>query len=856
METILFDGKEYTQEEFCELYIKEKNGGFATCENFKEWYNWLAFQKRLEIIGVEDYTRDHWLTDKRQALKKRIEELENGKLRNMYPRKKNRQKRNEIRQSEEYRRAVEEKTEARMQEYLPLSFWEENKKEILTEYQERQKETFARCFYSLLDKHNDKLMENLFNNEVFQNMLDEAVADATKDMQADLEKWLRTEELGFYEEKYSPFSYSHFTKEYHTLDCTNIDDFLTDVEEMGYFLEPELDAFGDKYAVDYVRDRFQERLAEYCDCDQDLIEKIYDVNDSEFCDAADDAFAQVDHSRETVLACVIQNPLYKNLEQEREEMRVKEEEERRAEEERKRIEEERNSWIKASIITAIPEKYPDLYPLARKIHCHFILHIGPTNSGKTHAAMQRIREEGSGIYLAPLRLLAFEQYELLNGDGFPCSLVTGEEREIIEDAKIQASTVEMMDPLAKYAVAVIDEAQMVADKDRGWAWTAAILGVCCPEVHICASPDAEDILVSMIRECDDSYEIVRHERQTKLLPDTQKHFSFPKDVQKGDALIVFSRRNVHAVAYELRKKGIFCSIIYGNLPYDVRQAEAKRFSSGETDVLVATDAIGMGLNLPIRRVVFLELSKYDGVSRRMLKPSEAKQIAGRAGRYGIFDEGFYNSDADPNALRKLMAADIPSITTANIGFPESLIGVEGKLSEIIAQWEKIPPMNGYKRTDLSTVKQLTRELEDKTDNKRLIYDFATIPFNAEGTEKDVWNAMVRRELNGERLTLAEAERVHLIARAASLDDMEHAYKVCDLLYSYNIRFEHPEDIEEILGLKKNLSRKILTELSTKGLQPRKCKYCGRQLPWNHPYGMCEQCHEAMYPRLRWDDDWL
>ncbi|MDO4484159.1 MAG: helicase-related protein [Clostridia bacterium] len=111
------------------------------------------------------------------------------------------------------------------------------------------------------------------------------------------------------------------------------------------------------------------------------------------------------------------------------------------------------------------------------------------------------------------------------------------------------------------------------------------------------------------------------------------------------------------------------SIIYGALPYDVRQNEARRFREGETKVVVATDAIGMGLNLPIRRVVFLETEKFDGVSRRGLTATEYKQIAGRAGRYGQFEKGLYVSPFQMHRAVSAVEDPIAPIESAHLLFP-------------------------------------------------------------------------------------------------------------------------------------------------------------------------------------------
>ena len=229
----------------------------------------------------------------------------------------------------------------------------------------------------------------------------------------------------------------------------------------------------------------------------------------------------------------------------------------------------RERRIRAALLDAVPEHYRDLYPLARKMKRRFFLHLGPTNSGKTYDGVQRLHGAENGLYLGPLRLLAAEQFEALNLDDVPCSLVTGEEQIRVPFSRVQSSTVEMADLKTHYDVAVIDECQMIADRNRGGAWTAALLGLCADEIHACASPDAENLLTRIIRECGDELTVVRHERMTPLEIE-KEGFQFPNSVRPGDALIVFSKARVHAVAAELRTRGYKVSLIYGALPPDVR----------------------------------------------------------------------------------------------------------------------------------------------------------------------------------------------------------------------------------------------------------------------------------------------
>ena len=165
------------------------------------------------------------------------------------------------------------------------------------------------------------------------------------------------------------------------------------------------------------------------------------------------------------------------------------------------------------LMEAEPEKQ---YPEARAMKRRFILHIGPTNSGKTYEALQRLKQAYHGIYLGPLRLLALEVYDRMMTDGIPCDMITGEEAIRTHGSFVQASTVEILDIRETYDIAVIDEAQMMADENRGSYWTRAILGIRAEEVHVCCSGTAEKLLTGMLVRCGDEYEIVRHERNTKL----------------------------------------------------------------------------------------------------------------------------------------------------------------------------------------------------------------------------------------------------------------------------------------------------------------------------------------------------
>jgi ATP-dependent RNA helicase SUPV3L1/SUV3 len=173
------------------------------------------------------------------------------------------------------------------------------------------------------------------------------------------------------------------------------------------------------------------------------------------------------------------------------------------------------------------------------------------------------------------------------------------------------------------------------------------------------------------------------------------------DLKVGDALVAFSRREVLDFRAELVRRGRRVAVVYGALSPEVRRAEAARFRDGDADILVATDAIGMGLNLPIRRVVFSTLRKYDGEAKRELSPQEVKQIGGRAGRFGRFEEGVVAvlaGGGSPDFVRAMLAAppavpedlrpqvqpdaDIVAAVAAEIG-SDSLFGVLARIRRAV-----------------------------------------------------------------------------------------------------------------------------------------------------------------------------
>jgi len=296
-----------------------------------------------------------------------------------------------------------------------------------------------------------------------------------------------------------------------------------------------------------------------------------------------------------------------------------------------------NKSFKEQLNTILNCDIKSLYPVARSMKRKLYFFVGPTNSGKTYSAMQELIKADTGTYLAPLRLLALENHEYLNNNNTPSSLITGEEQRLNEDAFHMCSTIEMLNFSLQTDVCVIDEVQMLEDEDRGWAWVNAILGAPSNKVIMTGSVSAIDSIKKIASYLGEELVIKKFKRKNPL--EVMSKNTPLKEIQKGTALIAFSRNDVLKLKSKL-SKFFNVSVLYGNLSPEVRTQEATRFRTGQTDILIATDAIAMGLNLPIKTILFTTDTKFDGISKRKLLPKEIIQIAGRAGRYGHHEKGF------------------------------------------------------------------------------------------------------------------------------------------------------------------------------------------------------------------------
>ncbi|GAB7326305.1 hypothetical protein MBLNU13_g10280t1 [Cladosporium sp. NU13] len=300
-------------------------------------------------------------------------------------------------------------------------------------------------------------------------------------------------------------------------------------------------------------------------------------------------------------------------------------------------------------------RYPtEWYPGTRGMHRTVHLHVGPTNSGKTYHALQRLEQAQRGVYAGPLRLLAHEVYTRMTAKGKNCALITGEERRVPETEELEnpeqfmtSCTVEMVPLNIPLDVAVIDEIQMIGSPERGWAWTQALLGVRAKEVHLCGEERTVPLIKELCASVGEKLVIHNYTRLSPLKIADESLNGKIEDLRKGDCVVSFSVMGIHALRKQIeRATGRKVATVYGSLPPETRAQQARLFNDPDNDYdfLVASDAVGMGLNLAIKRVIFEASNKFDGAARRTLSVADIKQIAGRAGRFRTAAQATETSD--------------------------------------------------------------------------------------------------------------------------------------------------------------------------------------------------------------------
>ncbi len=317
--------------------------------------------------------------------------------------------------------------------------------------------------------------------------------------------------------------------------------------------------------------------------------------------------------------------------------------------------------------------------------------LGPTNTGKTHYAIERMLSYTSGMMGFPLRLLAREVYDrvvAVKGRG-QVALITGEERIVPEGARYWLATVEAMPRHRPVDFVAIDEIQMAADRERGHVFTEHLLGT--RGRHETLLLGAETMRPLIARLLPDAEITIRPRYSTLSYTKPVKLSRLPR----RSAVVAFSAHDVYGLAELMKRNKGGAAIVMGALSPRTRNAQVAMYQSGEVDYLVATDAIGMGLNMDIAHLSLAALDKYDGRYMRTLMPAEVGQIAGRAGRYKT--DGTFSTLSGGDSLDPLVIAQVEEHSYSPV---KSIL------------WRST-------RLDMRTVPRLIRSLETPTEQDGL-----------------------------------------------------------------------------------------------------------------------------------------
>ncbi|MCO4793875.1 MAG: hypothetical protein KC493_09190 [Bacteriovoracaceae bacterium] len=496
-----------------------------------------------------------------------------------------------------------------------------------------------------------------------------------------------------------------------------------------------------------------------------------------------------------------------------------------------------------------------VHSAARQIKRKIIYHMGPTNSGKTYHSIERLAEAETGCYLAPLRLLAGELYDTLNSKGVVTTLLTGEEVIEKEGSTHFSSTIEMARFQEVFDCVVIDEIQMITDNQRGWAWTRALVNVFSPEVHVCGDPSVFDLVKNIADLCGDEIEVRNYERMTDLI--VEKSPTTLGNLEKHDALIVFSRRNALRYKSDLEKLGFKVSIVYGRLSPEVRREQARKFDEMETDIIVSTDAISMGMNLPIKRIVFSTLSKFINSKEHIISESEIKQIAGRAGRYKRFPTGYVNclakvedgNDQIDSAMKMkldqqkecMVGPDLDIFHQVNTALGTNNLP-ELKLSEFLRLFNTMTFQNPFYCVELKEMIELAETVEEADVDGNLtnaeIFGFACAPVNLgllEHVQYYIW--ILNKYVSNQAI-----KNEPILHQTDDIDYLETSIKCVELYQWLSRHFNNKNFFYNDSDLLENKSKAIeqLNSLLSEKII-NKCSSCGVKLAEDSKFPICETC---------------
>lgn len=506
------------------------------------------------------------------------------------------------------------------------------------------------------------------------------------------------------------------------------------------------------------------------------------------------------------------------------------------------------------------QHYHELYA-ARRLTRTWTALLGPTNSGKTHRSIEAMAAVQHAIYLSPLRLMALENQERIESMGVPCSLVTGEEEIIREGATHFCCTVEEFARFRHqhWDVVVIDEVQMMADSQRGWAWVDALVSAYTENLMMTGPALIEPSLKTLSALCGDELVVQRTKRLSPV--DVSRRATTLQKLEEGSMLVAFSRKTVLELKALLEMTGKSVSVVYGALSPEVRREQARRFREGEADIMVATDAVGMGLNLPAHTLCFYTDEKYDGVQNRQLKVQEVKQIGGRAGRFGHHDSGSITAlDAQTlQSIRQLFhAPDLPVDLSQFQVRPsiEHLQAIAELMKEpsLLRAWLTFNRNINYGAEFISVLPDELAEwiklIDDPKIDMRLRWIFACTPIRGGLDSPASGHAQkwLRQVAQDKRVALPRlAIDADLATLESSLHVIETYLHLARTLPSHFPDVEAGEDYRSLLNgaITRELSRRRKPRSSDRKRmsgQGRACQQCGKAMPvLDRNFRLCQAC---------------
>jgi ATP-dependent RNA helicase SUPV3L1/SUV3 len=493
-----------------------------------------------------------------------------------------------------------------------------------------------------------------------------------------------------------------------------------------------------------------------------------------------------------------------------------------------------------------------------------VAHLGPTNSGKTYAALEELVASGAGVYAGPLRMLAQEAHRRL-GERVGhenVGLITGEER-INERAPILATTVEMAPQRGE--LLVLDEVQWADDEERGSAWTRLLLAGDFREILLLGALDA----LPLVHRAFPDAELKVFERKLPLEFVGARQL---RSLEKGTVVVAFSRKAVLALAGEVnRLHPGRVAVLYGAMPLASRREEIDRFLSGAADICVATDVLGHGVNLPCETLLFAETTKFDGEVRRDLMPWELAQIAGRAGRFGLVERGHVGvltglgwGSADPGLVESALEPHVPLdggfrgyrvVDEARIRPRLSDLGVDdpADLDAALVAWHRVALREWAYESWLAVeslqpirarLEAVQRRLRER--GRRLSLDDTWKLVNAPVDEDNLeLLATLALAIAGDRVA-----RPHLTflldtarLRGASLEDAEQAGREASILRWFALQYPSVGGvtIERAAALEEAAAERVVARLRHEVESPTlgRCRACGRSTaPW---FPLCDRC---------------